>query len=405
MNILMIHTVSGGVSHWRMHTPARALAKKGHTVHWNAHPTSWFAGMQSEGREITKWFNKYGKDLDAIHMGYTSILEQSTLISGSVRSWLADNGRNVPVIVDMDDDPHSVPSYNPAFKSYSRNAADLKNVLIHLHTADALTVTLPHLAKALQRDARHIHILPNFTDPSLWSHLPRNPRRRDDRSVRLMFAGGHGHYGDLAILKEPLTALMRKYDGKEGRAMLRLFFLGCTPDWVTPWMKDTKRPDANRCFYIHPSDIETYWKCLRWIEPDIFVAPVEENEFNRSKTDVKAVDAAVAGAALVCTDWDTYAPVPPTCSLKSHTPYQWQESLEHLILDEGLRRKLAGNLETWVMDTKDIHTHINLWEDVYASCSSRPVVRSLADVVRPAIVTGDECPNLPSPPPGAAPSP
>jgi hypothetical protein len=203
----------------------------------------------------------------------------------------------------------------------------------------------------------------------------------------MMFAGGQGHYGDLAVIKDTVTELMEKYDGKGGKQLLRLFFLGCTPDWVKGWMRSTSDPAANRCFYIQPSPLRTYHKCLRWVEPDIFLAPVEQNTFNESKTHVKAHDAAIAGAALACSDWGTYSQVPTDTCLKSHTPFQWRESLEQLITDPTLRVTLRNRLLAWTLDTQHIDQHIHKWEEAYADALTRPVIKSIDDVVRPLILT------------------
>lgn len=390
-SILFIHTLGGGIGYYRMHTPARALHRAGYPVTYNLDELSFFNGLKEMGLDIAQWLQDEGSKHDIIHMGYSTMLEQVTTINGALRNYiLQEHKREVPVVVDMDDDPHSVPSYNTAYKAFHRTAGEKKNLLIHLHTADALTTTRETCKKALWRDSKHTYVLPNCTWPGDWQHLPRDPRRHDDKSVRLMFAGGHGHYGDLLVVKDAVTTLMEKYNGKGGRPMLRLFFLGCTPDWVEGWFKDTKNAHRNRCFYFHPAPISTYFKALRWVQPDIMIAPVEENTFNESKTEVKAIDCGVAGGALVCSDWATYDSVPQEVCLKASSPAQWKASLEYLIEDKGARANLASNLTEWVLAERDIDKYIHLWGDAYADVCSRPIIKDLGDTVRPRIITGDD---------------
>ena len=110
-----------------------------------------------------------------------------------------------------------------------------------------------------------------------------------------MYAAGHGHANDLEVIKDIFIESMVKYDGKEGRPLMRPIFMGYTPPWAEPWLQDKLNPHANRAFYVQPSDPYTFFKIMRWIQPDILISPVEPNEFNQSKSHIKAFDAAMSG--------------------------------------------------------------------------------------------------------------
>ena len=122
---------------------------------------------------------------------------------------------------------------------------------------------------------------------------------------------------------------------------------------------------------------------MRWIAPDIFVAPVEENRFNASKSHLKAYEAAMTGAAFVCTDYETYAPLESgPCFKVSNTFTQWRDTLAALIEDSAMRERAAQRLEQYVLDSWHIDNHIHKWVEFYEEVLASPRVRGLEDVVK-----------------------
>jgi hypothetical protein len=180
---------------------------------------------------------------------------------------------------------------------------------------------------------------------------------------------------------------MQFYDGTDGKPMLRLIFMGCIPDWAGRWMLSSSDPAANRAFGILGCfNVATYRATLRWLAPDIFFSPVQANEFNKSKSHIKAFDAAEAGAAFLCTDWPTYGDVPTSAAIKvSNTTTQWREAIGALVEDAALRTRLNTRLKEWVADTQLIDTHIHRWVDFYTAVREGGIVQSIEDVVRPRV--------------------
>jgi len=368
----MLHLQEAGVGEYRHFIPARALAKLGADV-------TYWQPPDKVPSDMAQWVLENGKRYDVLHVGYASAISAVNLLAA------AREYTNWRMLTDIDDDIEHVPPYNFAAREYLNGAEQRNCARLHLRISDGVTATTPPLSTVLDKFARNVRILPNCLDEASWHGLPIAPDRDDDKSVRILFSNSLGHYGDMAEVREVMDWLVGKYDGKEGRAHIKLLFAGMLPDWAIRWMQDMKCANVNRAFLLQSCNVPTYRAMLKWLRPDILCAPLARNEFNNSKSHIKAYDAAMCGAALVCTDVGAYEPVPSNCAVKLDNSFaQWQYYLEQLIEDVDHRRTLHSNLTQYALDNWTISQHIDKWVAAYEHVLAAPPVRELADIKRPA---------------------
>lgn len=363
MKILVIDPQSGGVGAYRHRVPANALEKLGIEV-------AYLDFVNNDEEAIAQFLLDNAKTCDLIHVGYLTNLEVVKLVVA------AREYAGIPVITDVDDDILHVPEYNLAFLKYSGSAHCRRVARMHLRISDVVSTSTAVLAEQLADECRSTTVLPNCLDRSLWQGIPQDPLRRKDEHVRFMFAGNEGRYGDLSTVRSAFEWAMDKFP------QLRLFFMGCMPDWAGKWMPSNTDPSKNRVFRVQLSMMETYPAILTWLRPDVFFSPVEQNTFNRSKSHIKAYDAAMCGAAFLCTDWDTHAAVPADAAVKVAGEYEWREAIEQLILDAELRRKLNSRLRDWCDDWV-IDKHVDKWVTLYERVIKAGPVTSADQLVRP----------------------
>lgn len=351
MRVVVYSQQGGGVFHYRHTIPSRALVRNGHEV-----VTLDLADDIPTEDALTLACSTSS----LLHTGY-SIGKIDLGMLAAIR-----NAHKTRLLTDVDDDIHNVPSYNIAFDSFHKSGSGRKVARMSLRISDAVSVTTPSLLKVYNTDNKHLYHLPNCFDPIDWVDTFVDPKRTADKGIRIMFSGNLGRYGDLLEVKPAIEWAMQKYPH------MRLLFMGCTPEWALQWMPSDKHPEFNRAFFITPSSVKYYFKILRWLAPDILINPVVCNEFNRSKSHIKAYDAAMCGAAFLCTDWDTHADVPTTAAVKVRTEYEWRESLGALIEDAALRQRLNTRLHEWAHDCWHIDRHIDKWVNFYEEALARP---------------------------------
>lgn len=367
MKIMMLQTWFGGVGWWRFQVPARALKALGHEV-WCPTADELSHAVAKHKNNPFAWLEAEMPKYDIVHAGYTSDPSLAIALFKNRDKF------GIPVITDIDDDIDHVPPYNKGWTGFYPGSKGQRVAKTQLTHSDGVTFSTEPLSEVLGYVAKDCPstVLGNWIDVDSWDQ-PTPKERVEDDSVRLMITGGGGRYGDWEIFKEPLEWAMKHYDGNEGRPMLRLFFMGATPDWILPYISDKAAPLGNRVFYLHPTPIVPLFnKVVRYVSPDIIVSPTQKNTFNRSKSGLKFLEASLANAAFLCTDYDTYSIAPPgTCLRVDNTYTQWKESLAALIEDKGLRMQLVMNAKTWVLDNATSDKHIYQWLDFYQSVLSR----------------------------------
>lgn len=391
MKILHLPVHISGVAYYRHHLPLVALRAAGHTViSPNNALGNWTHDCAAEvtyfGMDYEQYLDRVlSEGVDVIHTGWSNSLEYIELLVAAREKY------KVPVLIDYDDDVLSVDEYNVSYKYYHEGSFSRRVVRLGMRVMDAVTVSTAPLADSLKRESRAVHVLPNYTNPPDWLDLPLDSHRQDDHSVRVLFAGGPSHLGDLTQVKEAVEWAVGHYDGKGGRPHVKFIFLCCMPDWAAKWIKDDKIATRNRVFYVPGTDedIKAWHSIVKWLAPDVMMAPLLHNKFNSSKSLIKAYDAAmVEGCAFVCEDWPAYDDVPPEAALKV-TGGGWQEALKATIESADLRHNLSRRLRQWTLDSRTITAHINEWERVYETALARPIVSDLSDIVRPRILGPD----------------
>ncbi len=208
---------------------------------------------------------------------------------------------NVPIWLDYDDDLFSVPLCNPMFPLFAmpQVANNLANMLA---MADLITVTTEVLKEKLAKilaafpsnkydiKANKIHIIPNGYDPDLLPSMERPPREK-----LVVWRGSASHVKDLWIHTEALTSVIKEF-----------------PDWKFEFIGETfwgtlehlrKHCKPENIIRTGSMDPILFYKYLARQRPAVVIVPLEDIEFNRSKSNIAWLEATSAGAATLAPDW------------------------------------------------------------------------------------------------------
>jgi glycosyltransferase involved in cell wall biosynthesis len=246
-------------------------------------------------------------------------------------------------VMEIDDDLFNVPKHNLAHGFYIQPEVR-KQLAGNLAVANLVTVSTEYLGKRMREytDAP-IEVLPNCLN------LRRFPKRLESsRGLSVGWAGSGTHRADLEAVAGPLKRAVDKAGAQ---------FVGVGADYT-----DTINAKDSR--YIGWSDdIYAYYELLNF---DIGVAPLEDNEFNRSKSPVKALEYGARGIPTVASDVEPYAKYIEhgVDGFLVRYDHEWGKYIG-MLRDPELRAKMGAAARAKA-ETFDITERAGEWLDVYS---------------------------------------
>lgn len=232
------------------------------------------------------------------------------------------------VIYESDDVVFSeeIPDYN-AGKHAFVDPTIRQNCIDMINMVDEVTVTCQYMKDLYigKTGQTKVTVVPNFM-PYWWIGHQYNYKRicdtfeRNKKRPRIVYAGSAAHF-DLANKNDGVDDFshVNKFI-IDNRHKYKFVFIGSYPQALAP--------------YIQAGDIEAYpWAnllqyptFLASLEPQALIAPLIDSPFNRSKSDIKFIEACQLGLPCLCQDMVTYSTAPS--SLKFKTSEELEEKLD-----------------------------------------------------------------------------
>lgn len=192
------------------------------------------------------------------------------------------------VWVDYDDHLLDVPDSNPASDHYS-NPRNKDNVRYCIAHADVVSVSTEFLAKEFQqyRLGHPCVVIPNAL------HHRFSPLQEPNKII--MWRGSNTHEADLQ------TAHPFFIKTQDTHPDIKFVFFG-DPDYRT---KRIFKPGRMRV--LPKVGIDEYFDTIKAIKPMFQIVPLEDNPFNRAKSNIAWLEATIAGAMTIATplpEWE-----------------------------------------------------------------------------------------------------
>lgn len=248
-----------------------------------------------------------------------------------------------PVVYELDDYLPNLPIKSAYRKNMPKDI--LKSLRRSLKHVDRFVVSTHPLAEAFKGIHSDIRVVENRLPLQWWEELA--PKRRQSEKPRVGWAGGIGHTGDLELVE----ALVRDLADE-----VEWVFLGMCPDMLRPFVKE-----------VHDGvNIELYPQKLASMNLDLAIAPLEDNLFNRCKSNLRLLEYGICGFPVVCSDVEPYREHDLPVTRVKNRYKDWLEGIRmHLSdLDETARqgdelRKIVRR--DWMLEGDNLHQWLNAW--------------------------------------------
>jgi len=261
-----------------------------------------------------------------------------------------------PVITEVDDWLLDMPSYNIASHPFKPNSESEWIAMEQLKLSDALIVSTQFMIDHLKEifPGKPMHLIPNGIDFDIWDNLDKQlppeikGTEKAEGVIRIGYTGCGNHIGDLDLIKRPLLKLLEEFPNLEFMISNR-FQVGKLKLWPDVDHPRVKFLERWILMDRYPYEIN-HWKM------DIGVAPLRDNNFNCSKSNLRWLEYSALRIPTVA------SPVYPfknsiehgKTGLLCNSELEWYENLKSLIVDEKQRRMLAGNAYLYIKQYHDM---------------------------------------------------
>jgi glycosyltransferase involved in cell wall biosynthesis len=226
-----------------------------------------------------------------------------------------------------------IPDYNK-FKFAFDNDEIRNNCIEIINLCDEVTVTCDYMRKLYQERTgkKEITVIPNFV-PYSWMGHQYNKNRiwnnydKNKKKPRVLYTGSGAHYDvdnknggidDFSHVVELVKKTVDKY---------QWVFVGAFPPPLLPFIQSKKIEFHNW------QSLADYPDFINSLNAQVMIAPLLDNSFNRSKSDIKFIEACVLGLPCLVQDMETYKNAPEF--LKFKTGEDLEQKLESILKNKA----------------------------------------------------------------------
>lgn len=210
-----------------------------------------------------------------------------------------------------------IPDYNK-FKFAFDNDNVRQNCIDIINLCDEVTVTCDYMRELYKEKTgkQEITVVPNFI-PYFWlGHVydKNSVYRAYDKNKskpRVLYTGSGAHYDvdnknggidDFSHVVDTVIKTIDKY---------QWVFVGAFPPKLMPYVK------AGKIEFHQWQTLTNYPSMLSNLQATVMVAPLLDNSFNRSKSDIKFIEACALGVPCMVQNMETYKNAPDFLKFKT----------------------------------------------------------------------------------------
>lgn len=284
---------------------------------------------------------------------------------------------NIKIVYESDDDLLNIPITNPTKQIIDQF---LESVHMLGNACDLITTTTPYFEAQLKKryPNKPVCVVPNAIDFTTFI-----PRKREHDKLTIGWSGGVTHCTDLCMVIDVLIKLQEKYDIRfilngvsanpiEAQAFdweksCELGLLNREDPFIKTGLEFVRRlPKIKNFEFVpfYPSAL--FPQILSNMDMDIGIAPLGDNVFSRSKSNLKYYEYAAVESVTVASNVIPYnTEITHKECLVEDTEKDWYDKLEYMIENKEAREKIQKKQTEWVHENRDIKKVIHQWEKTF----------------------------------------
>ena len=272
-------------------------------------------------------------------------------------------------IVFDNDDTYNLEKDNPfyAFDAYGdKDNTKMRGDIIHnfITNSDLVTTTTKYLAKEYGKFNKNVVILPNCINEDDWDE----PLRNTGSKIRIGIVGSTVYTTDVMEIEDEIRELSDRDDvelvifglqskkhRKENEIVRKVY------------RREYKFWDTLNIEHVPFVKIKDYPDLLNELRLDIMLIPRKDCYFNKCKSNVKFLEAAMCEIPVIATSFKDgpYEDIDYDAIIRIPVGRPWFDSINMLIDNMIVRREMGKKAKQYALDNFNIKDNAHLWDDAY----------------------------------------
>ena len=219
-----------------------------------------------------------GNKISWVELGYTDAFFMQRPFGNNLYTACKIAKRNkLPIWLDYDDNLSCLPKWSPSYDHFEP-AADQLEMIEMIKMADVVSVTTEKLVEFIKQYNKSVVLVPNALNDFVFDF-----KYAPGTNPILNWRGSPFHKGDITTIEDGFKYVNENH-----------------PDWSLVLIgPDSKHLKDVKFISLPVQDIVEYYESIQAMSPKLWVVPLEDNEFNHSKSNLAWIEATYAGATVL----------------------------------------------------------------------------------------------------------
>ena len=249
------------------------------------------------------------------------------------------------IVLDMDDDIDNVDVNHPEYEGL-KERLPMRERMVKM--ADHIVVSTEGIKQGLKHLNQHITIIPNSIDPKIWKY---KNKKHNDGKIRIGWIASGSHFVDAPIIQDIMIELAQEYPNLE---------------FHIAGMIDQKAEGDGWFHHKGTLGYEEFPKFYADMGIDIAIAPLKDIPFNRSKSNIKFLEAAMLEIPMVASDVRPYSCIEHgKTGYLATGPAQFKKYLKWLIENPAKREEIGKAAKKYVLDNWTIDKFLPKYKELF----------------------------------------
>jgi len=351
-----------GCGHWRMIWPEQIL---------NAHQKA-----VVHGTTVMNLDPRYYGMVKSVRIQRQATKQQLEFVK-FLREVSKQNGMRIIYEIDDICFKEDIPDYNK-FKPAFDNPEIRESACAIMSLCDEITVTCDYMKDYYKSKTgnKNVTVIPNFM-PKFWLgnyyESTQIMKNYDDnkKKPRILYTGSGAHFDvenrtgnyndDFFHVNNVIRRTVDKF---------QWIFLGAYPLPLTDLIRNGK-------IEFHPwSKLYDYGESIANIKANMMVAPLQVNNFNKAKSDLKYIEACAFGLPVACQDIVTYSNAPIRFNTGDEMIDRINDTLKDHKQYKAISKRARQYAETrWLETDSNIDCYLELYNTPYGSKERKNITK------------------------------